>query len=694
MSRCRSHSHEIGHSESSRSNRSRGRSLAVSLQLGLDTGGTYTDAVLFDPERGVVASAKALTTKYDLAIGLGDAIEKVLAAAKGPISLVALSTTLATNAIVEGQGSPICLLLLGYEPGQLERAGLRRAMGSDPVEFIRGGHGPLGDEQQQLDIEAAERAILAHAPRVAAFAISGHFSVRNPSHENAVRALARRLTGLPVTCGHELTSKLDAPRRALTAALNARLIPQLQALIDAVRRILERGRILAPLMVVKGDGSLVTAETALERPVETILSGPAASVVGAHYLAKSGDVVIADMGGTTTDVAMLRAGRPVLNRDGAVVGGWRTMVEAVAVHSYGLGGDSELHLAEGARLCLGPRRAIPLALLAAQHPCVLSVLEDQAQDSRRIGYDGQFAVRLRPLETREAGLDPTQGRLWQALEKGPVALSTLVDGPAAQRALGRLVGRGLAAVAAFTPSDAAHGLGMQNDWSVAAAELGARIWLRRLDALGIEPIADVEGFCRRVIEQAIRQSAELLLETAVLEESDISPDSIGALGRLMVDRTMRHDRTSRGLLDLRMSLKLPLVAIGAPVGSYYPEIAKRLGTGLVIPPHAAVCNAVGAVAGGVLKRVEALITQPFEGRFRVHLPTGNQDFAGLEAAAEHASKVATNLAIAAAVAAGADLPETSVAREDITAESVGGTKLFIEARIVVTALGRPRLASG
>src|SRR5262245_47789128 len=125
-------------------------------------------------------------------------MEAVLRQSPDDISLVSLSTTLATNAIVEGQGSPICLLLLGYEPSQLERAGLRRAIGSDPVEFIRGGHSPLGDEQQPLDLEAAERAILAHAPNVAAFAVSGYFSVRNPAHENAVRALARRLTGLPV----------------------------------------------------------------------------------------------------------------------------------------------------------------------------------------------------------------------------------------------------------------------------------------------------------------------------------------------------------------------------------------------------------------------------------------------------------------------------------------------------------------
>lgn len=367
------------------------------------------------------------------------------------------------------------------------------------------------------------------------------------------------------------------------------------------------------------------------------------------------------------------------------------MVEAVAVHSYGLGGDSELHLVEGGRLQLGPRRAVPLSLLASQHPSVLGDLEDQAQDARRIGYDGQFAARLRRLETKESGLDPAQAKLWHRLEAGPLALSAAIDGPAGQRALNRLVARGLVAIAAFTPSDAAHGLGLQSDWSTAAAEFGARIWLRRLDALGVEPIDDVESFCRRVIEQAVRQSVEIILETAIQEDTAISPAEIGTLGRLIATRMARGEAPQSGILALELPLKLPLVAIGAPVGSYYPAIAERLGTSLVIPPHAAVCNAVGAVAGGVSKRIDALVTQPAEGRFRVHLPTGNRDFDGLEAAVRHAVETAGELAKTEAVAAGADVPELSTARADKTVEGPGGMTLFIESRIAATAFGRPRL---
>ena len=263
------------------------------LFLGFDTGGTYTDAVIFDPGASqVLAAAKSLTTKHDLAIGLRKAMELVLPAANREISLVSLSTTLATNALVEGQGSPICLLLIGYDQGSLKRADLGRALGTDPVVFIAGGHNATGDEQTPLDRAALEAAVREHGAKVASFAVSSFFSVRNPAHELAARELIGEITGLPVTCGHELTSKLDAPRRALTTALNARLIPQLQHLIRAVEGLMREKGIAAPLMVVKGDGSLVSAEFALNRPVETILSGPAASVVGARHLSGEGDVLV------------------------------------------------------------------------------------------------------------------------------------------------------------------------------------------------------------------------------------------------------------------------------------------------------------------------------------------------------------------------------------------------------------------
>ena len=238
----------------------------MNLALGIDTGGTYTDAVLLDYSNGeVVASAKALTTRHDLSIGVGSAIQAVFAAAASldlslspdRVVLVSLSTTLATNALTEGYRGKVCLLLVGYDRALLEQFGFQRELATDDLVYVRGGHDHAGNEIAPLDEDAVRAAILARRDTVEAFAVSGYFSVLNTSHENRVRALVEELTGLPVTCGHELSSRLNSVQRATTTALNAHLILPLRELIAAVRQILMQWNISAPLMIVKGDGSLM-----------------------------------------------------------------------------------------------------------------------------------------------------------------------------------------------------------------------------------------------------------------------------------------------------------------------------------------------------------------------------------------------------------------------------------------------------
>jgi len=668
--------------------------------LGIDTGGTYTDAALFDDEAGVIASVKALTTKHDLSIGIRRAMEAVLPHPSPDIRLVSLSTTLATNAIVEGQESPICLLLLGYPPDALDQVGLRQALGNDPVVFINGGHTVAGEEQAPLDLDAARQAIIAHAPEVAAFAISGYFAVRNPTHELMVRSLVRELTGLPVTCGHELTSNLHATRRALTVALNARLIPLLQQLILAVQGMLTEKAIHAPLMVVKGDGSLIKAQMALERPVETILSGPAASVVGARHLSGADDVFVVDMGGTTTDIALLHEGRPVLNVEGATVGGWQTMVEAVAVHTSGLGGDSEVWWDKTEGLVVGPRRVVPLSLLAHQVPEVLDTLRRQLAQRSVKPYDGQFALRQRPLDAGRGSLTPAQIEVWEALAQGPVSLTDLLfDSQMSYlrvRALSRLVERGLVVTSGFTPTDAAHVLGHHHEWSVEAAQLGAGLWTRRAPLSTSGPGAGAIDFCRWVMQQVTVQAGRALVAAALAETHAMRLDGHDEWRRLFVDRALAGDNGEGSLVEVALTLRRPLVAIGAPVGTYYPLIAERLHTRLCIPPHAEIANAVGAVAGGVMQTVRALIKPLGGAGLRVHLPIGIHDFADLEEAAAYAMEEASLLAEGQARRAGAANVQVQTRRVDhiVRAETEQGEDVYFETEVTATAVGRPRLADG
>lgn len=684
----------------------------MTIALGIDTGGTYTDAVLVEQDSGrVLASAKALTVHYDLAVGIQQAVTAVLeraaclheeqAIAAADVSLVGLSTTLATNAIVEGKGSPVCLLLIGYDPSLIQKHGFERELVTRDVVYLEGGHDGEGNEVAPLDEGAARQAIVARRDQVAAFAVSGYFGVRNPAHELRVRALVEELTAsgdgpdarpLPVTCGHELTSRLDAVRRATTAALNARLIPLLQELIATVRHALDALGVVAPLMIVKGDGSLVRSEWAMRRPIETVLSGPAASVVGAWHVAGRKDVWVVDVGGTTTDIAVLRDGRPRLSVEGAQVGGWRTMVEAVDVHTVGLGGDSHVRLNGHSRgssrgLIIGPRRVLPLCLLASQHPEIEDELRRQAVVQERIGLAGQFVLQ----QARDlSALSPEDRELLRHLDKGPRSMVWLADhlryGPLAIRQIEDLIDRQVLMHAGFTPTDALHVLGRFERWRVQASRLGAELLAMQA---GLSP----EAFCEGVVaEMSNRVTTELV--SKVLSDEETFPDwqrepSATALLARAMGNVLHSD------LECQLALRQPVVAVGAPVDAYLPRTAQQLRTELVIPRYAEVGNAVGAVAGSVVQRVRGLV-QPVDGElpYRLHLPDGVHDFASVSDAVAYAQRVVPDRVRALARQAGAGQVEVQMTRTDQTAPAhvEWGQEIYLQTELTFTAVGRPSLA--
>ena len=683
----------------------------MAVVLGIDTGGTYTDAVLVDHATDeVLAAAKALTTRHDLSIGIAEAIAAVFEVTRRPprslrpeaVDMVALSTTLATNAIAEGQGSPVCLLLIGYDRELMEQYGFQKELATDDIVYLRGGHDVLGNEVAPLDEEAARAVIEARRGKVEAFAVSGYFGVRNPTHELRVRALVEELAApasgqpqglpLPVTCGHELTTRLNSVRRATTVALNARLIPLLRELIASVRRTLDEQAITAPLMVVKGDGSLVRAEWAMQRPIETVLSGPAASAVGAWHLAgrlavspvEGRDVWVVDVGGTTTDIASLRDGQPRLSQEGARVGGWRTMVEAVDVHTTGLGGDSQVRLDGNGRLRIGPQRVVPLCLLASEHPQVMDELRRQATMQEKAEGVAQFVMLWR----RPSNLLSDEDRaLLRRLETGPQSLPLLISetghGWLIRRRIEQLEARLVVQRAGFTPTDALHVLGRFQRWNVQASLLGAEL-------LAAQAGLSARDFCEQVVRGASNRVA-MELVSKVLEDEVGPPNWEGEpTAAALLERALSNP--GDGDLGCELTLRRPLVAIGAPVEAYMPLVAERLHTELIIPPHAEVANAVGAVAGGVVQRLRVLISSlDGGGRFRLHLPDGVHDFGDLEQTVRHAQQVMLPHADALAQQAGAEQVEVRMARTDRRAEVGGGwgEEIYLGTELIFTAVGRP-----
>ncbi|MDD9855293.1 MAG: hydantoinase/oxoprolinase family protein [Gammaproteobacteria bacterium] len=711
-------------------------------QLGIDTGGTCTDAVLIGPGRRVVAKHKSLTTAYDLTVGIGDALDGLPPALLESVDLVALSTTLSTNSVVEGRGAPVSVLLPGYSESQAEKSGLYRIIEREFVTLLGGGHDAVGDELAPLEVARAGEKITAHAGRVSAFAISALFATRNPAHETRLRDLAAELSGRPVACGHELATALGAPQRALTAALNARMIPHIQALLDAVETILRARGIGAPLMIVKGDGSLVSAQTARRQPLATALSGPAASVTGACQLSGCGDAVVVDMGGTTTDIAVVSGGRPALCADGARIGDWQPMIEAVRVFSAGLGGDSEVTFK--GELALSHRRVVPLSLLAHQFPTVLARLELQLRGAPS-PRNNRFALRLQKNDALLRQLTPAQLAAWESLADGPAELESLAAAEAGRprlRALAALERMGLVIYSGFTPSDATHVLGLTAHWDAAAARLAALIWARQMRHLygcGDWAAGDADAPCRAVFDLVVREIAAKLIEAGLNQHGKLSDSKARNLTRLLSDMILgdgggggrardgngamgdgrggapgrdgggdsapdgpknpsRHAKSNgenppqpdaAPLFHLQFARGYPLVAVGGPAPQYFPAVAEALGLALRLPPHAETANAVGAALGVVAQTARVTVTQPQFGVFYLFHNGRPLTFESLDAALEKAADLATREAAAQAAAAGAVGIETRIRRDGNHVKHDIDGELFVSATLTATATGRP-----
>ena len=662
--------------------------------LGVDTGGTYTDAVILDEAAdAVIGSAKSLTTRGDLALGIGRAVDAALAGAgiaAAQVSLVSLSTTLATNALVEGQGERVALVFIGFDPGDLDRGGLTEALKGDPVILADGGHTHAGTEAAALDLVALERALEELKDQVMGFAVAARFGTRNPAHELAARDLIRRVTGRPVTCSHELSAQLNGPKRALTAVLNARLIGMIDRLVAACERRLLAGGSVAPLMVVRGDGALISAAMVRERPIETILSGPAASIVGARWLTGASDALVSDIGGTTTDVALLRGGLPEIDPEGARVGGFRTMVEAVAMRTTGLGGDSEVHLQTTGLtggLRLGPRRMIPVSLLAVEHGQMVHATLDRALTAEAVGeFDGRFVV---PMQGQTGGLSAREATVLARITK-PMPVAAALSSRLEVAALERLVARGLVMLSGVTPSDASHVLGRLDVWDGMAAEKALRLQARRRGGTGDRFAPDAATLAARIVDQLTDQTVDCLLEAAFDEDPGIVGDG-AALARHELTRAglARH----RGVVEVTLRLGVPVIGLGASAPSYYGAVGDRLGCEMILPEHAGVANAIGAVVGQVAQRAQGLVSSPGEGRFTAHLAAGLQTFANRDAALAAMEAAVVAEAGARARAAGAEDLRITVTR-DIREAEVEGQKMFIEAMVSATASGRPRVAHG
>ncbi len=477
------------------------------LGIGIDTGGTFTDIVLFDFAGGaILRKAKTPTTHGDYSVCIARAFAALLLepGEAERLSRVCLSTTLATNTVAEGRVHPTCLLV---EPGDI----------SVPPDF----HPHLAllkswiafDLMEVFPVSESEvlQKTAPFAGRVESFAVSCYASTRSPAHEHEIAAILKKAYRKPVVLGSELTHQLNFLQRAQAAALNAGLLPVIMEWLGAVKTILSEQKITCPLYIVKGDGSLMEEDEALARPVQTLFSGPAASLNGGYFLSGEPEALVIDVGGTTTDIGRIREGRGILKKGGMLINQRHIAVDGLDIATFGLGGDSRFRLGGRHRFHFESRRALPICRAVEQYEGFsLAALEEELAGQWHFGDpDLLELVALDPAgqgNPAPRDLSGNQQALLAELAPGPLTFRRLgsrtgLEHP--RREAEELVRRRVLVRIALTPTDLFCAEGRIPDFSRATAEHAIALYARMLEM-------EQEAFRGALLESVQRQTTALL----------------------------------------------------------------------------------------------------------------------------------------------------------------------------------------
>lgn len=630
----------------------------MKIGIGIDTGGTYTDAVVYDfDSSAILAGAKALTTKQNLTIGILEAIDRLPGDLTRLAEVISLSTTLATNACVEDRGGQAKLIFFGGNPAIIDRNGAQYGLPSSSDLLLFDSTTTFsGDTQQEPDWDNFRQRI---ADELDSASLDGVGILEMNSMktgavtEKKAKAIVQEMLNLPVVCGHELFSELNSLRRGASTLLNAGLFPVIREFLDAVKQALDlRGIHPASLAIVRSDGTLMSEEFATLRPVETLLCGPAASAIGCSHLSDCPNAIVVDMGGTTTDLAFIKDSLPVQVTGGVSIGRWKTFVGGLYVKTFGLGGDSAVHY-DGKKLVLEEVRVTPLCVAASKHPSVLDSLRKiEVRKHTRFLYEHYMLIRDidgNPRYTNE------EQSFCRALKDAPLSLNQAAaafgtDIYTLPKRAERLIHDGIVQICGFTPTDAMHIKGDFSEYDARASRLGAEFAAHNLDCT-------VDELCDRVYDE-VKKKMYVNIVKAMLENKfpDYMKNGVSPDAERFILETYRGAKND-DLIAAQFRTDYALVGVGAPIGVFLEDVAKKLGTRAVVPKHHEVANALGAIVGSirVMHSIEILPDNGAEGTFG-HLVFGSEGkkrFKELSEAIDYAREQAEAEAKAEAIRRGA-----------------------------------------
>ena len=587
------------------------------IGIGIDTGGTYTDAVVYDMStKTVVCSGKALTTKSKLEIGIANALDTLDQGYVKRAEVLALSTTLATNACVENKGSRARLLMIGVDRDLSESLSDTYAsygfQEQDQLIKIDGRPEKIFEDAKDPDWEELRKMIPELFSDCDSIGIVQTFPQANGGKfEKRAKKIFQETMQVPVTTAHDMFDEVDVLKRGAGTLLNARLIPLIAEFLAAVKNVMKERNLQIPIAIVRSDGSLMSEVLTKECPVETLLSGPAASVVGGSAMAREENAVIVDMGGTTTDVAIVRDKRPVTARKGISIGKWKTMVKGLYVDTFGLGGDSAVRF-KNDRLYLDTRRVIPVSLLAKEYPQVTDKLKSLAALHRphtRMLFE--FYVLQKDISDKK-GYTEEEKKICKALEAEPLMpqeLGAAIDSDLYSLHTDRLEEEGIVLKSGLTPTDMMVIKGDFNIYDPRAAKAAVSCLAQNV----VETEEEIPEIVYELVEKKMYCNIIRILMTQKYPKHEKVCEDRNL--QKFIEWSYRDAKARRKdpWMSTAVTTKLPLVGVGAPIHVFLPRVAKLLGTTAVIPENAAVANALGAIASQIVTKVQTRVKAEYEG---------------------------------------------------------------------------------
>lgn len=662
------------------------------IGIGIDTGGTCTDAVAYDlTNKKILASAKSFTTHRKLEEGIRASITKLPRKLIEQAEYISLSTTLATNACVENTGGRVCLIFIGVKQKTVEET--YQNYGFENTECMRflQGDPTKKEEPDWSEFENILPSILSDYDSIAVAQIQ---PIENGgAYEKEVRRRIQKQKDIPVVCAYEIFKDLNVIKRGAGAYLNARLIPVVEDFFRSVRCVLKEEGIQIPFVIMRSDGSLVSEQYSRQFPVETLLCGPTASIKGGIELFHESRALVIDMGGTTSDIGIIQNGEPLLDEQGIKVGNWQTFVRGIAVDTFALGGDTRIcYTSQGGRnsLYLDTRREVPISILADREPKILEELEylcGRQNGSAMPLFEHLFLINGMPERT--VPYSDREIEICRILETGPLSIRQLAKELGVDVYLldtRRLEKEGIVQRSGLTPTDAMIVQGDYPGYSSVPAQLAMRFMAK---CMGLQA-ADLSEEIYRLVKERLYINLVRILWT----------NTYGTLPKELSEFAQKafyggKQKDTPPLLANHFFTDAVLIGVGAPIHIFLPEVAQALHTTCQISEYAGVSNALGAMLGNVCVyetvriKVEYTISNwdAEKEEYIVYADTSER-FQDYEAAVQRASELSKMLAAKKAKDCGAkEIYERTVHVHPYHGDTNLG-KVLMGAKVTACAKGR------